>query len=182
MEQCPAARSEGLLVESLGDELLIYDSDRDRAHSLNAVAAAVWELSDGRRSVAELAEAATAKLGDPVSEEAASRALSQLEERRLLVGQLPRRMSGRDFSRRQALARAGVIGATAAFAAPLVKSIVVPTAAYAQASCVPQGGTCGTKNGTSCDTSLFAPCCPVQGNAAICISTSTSSNCFCSVT
>ena len=179
MGLCPAARSEGLLVESLGDELLVYDAERDRAHSLNAVAATVWELSDGDRSAGQLAEAATSKLGEPVSEDAIWRALSQLDERGLLAGELPRRMSGPEFSRRTALARAGLIGASAAFAAPLVKSIVLPTTAQAQASCVPQGGDCGTKSGSNCDTSNFAPCCPVAGGS-FCANVGTSSNCICS--
>lgn len=175
MERMPSARSEGLIVESLEDELLVYDSERDRAHSLNAVAATVWELSDGRREAAVLAETAAAKLGEPVSEAAVWRALSQLDERGLLVGALPRRMSGPEYSRRQALRRMGMIGASAAFAAPLVKSIVVPTAAQAGASCVPQGGVCGIR-GQGCDTSLFPPCCP--GPGVICTPTE-GPNCIC---
>jgi hypothetical protein len=177
MKGLPAARTDGLLIESLDDELLVYDADRDRAHSLNAVAAAVWEACDGERGIRELASSATAKLGEPVYEDAVWRALSQLDERRLLVGELPERMSGPEFSRRTALARAGMIGASAAFAAPLVKSIVVPTAAEAGASCVPQGQQCGTLfDDMGCDTSLFPPCCPgpnvfcfpSSGNPQIC--------------
>jgi hypothetical protein len=58
-----------------------------------------------------------------------------------------------------------VMGATAAFAAPLVKSIVVPTAAQAQASCVEQGGQCGINDGEGCNTQTFPPCCPAPGIA-----------------
>jgi hypothetical protein len=164
MNRLPAARSEGLIVESVEDELLVYDTERDRAHSLNPIAAAVWERSDGRRNAALLAESASAKLGEAVSEEAVWRALSQLDERGLLVGELPRRISGPEYSRRQAVRRMGMIGASAAFAAPLVKSIVVPTAAQAQASCLAQGAICGTPTGqVDCDTSTFPPCCPMLG-------------------
>jgi coenzyme PQQ synthesis protein D (PqqD) len=176
MQAFPAARNEGLVIESLGDELLVYDSERDRAHSLNAVAAAVWELCDGDRDVGELADAATARLGEPVSEDAVWRALSQLDERRLLVGELPQRMSGPEFSRRTALARAGLIGASAAFAAPLVKSIVVPTAAEAGASCVPPGGQCGVPV-EGCNTTGFPPCCPVPNIA--CLPEDDSHRCIC---
>jgi hypothetical protein len=179
MQVFPAARRDGLLIESLDDELLVYDSERDRAHSLNAVAAAVWEACDGERGIRELASAATAKLGEPVSDDAVWRALSQLEERRLLLGELPERMSGPEFSRRAALARAGMIGASAAFAAPLVKSIVVPDASQAGAvnSCVPQGQQCGTFNGEVCNTALFPPCCPVPG--AFCRGVSDTQMCTC---
>src|SRR4051794_40910888 len=157
MEQLPQGRREGLVVEKLDDELLVYDSERARAHSLNAVAAAVWELSDGERGAASIAAAAG------VAEDDVWRALSQLEERRLLDGELPRRMSGPEYSRRQAVRRMGLIGASAAFAAPLVKSIVVPTTSSAGsvASCVPEGGMCGNFVAMSggCDTETFQPCC-----------------------
>jgi hypothetical protein len=157
MQQLPAGRREGLIVESLDGELLVYDTERDRAHSLNAVAAAVWEACDGVRDP----EAIAAVAG--VTEDDVWRALTQLDERRLLDGDLPRRMSGPEYSRRQAVRRMGLIGASAAFAAPLVKSIVVPTAAQAQASCVPLNGRCGEPSGEGCDTSTFPPCCPAPG-------------------
>jgi hypothetical protein len=65
----------------------------------------------------------------------------------------------------------GLIGASAAFAAPLVKSIVVPTAAQAQASCVPQNGQCGNFDGEGCNTSTFPPCCPQTDPPLSCIHT-----------
>ena len=163
MERLPPGRREGLIVEKVDDELLVYDSDRARAHSLNSVAAAVWEACDGVRDAKELANAAG------VTEDDVWRALSQLDERHLLDGDLPRRMSGPEYSRRQAVRRMGLIGASAAFAAPLVKSIVVPTSASAgaQQSCVPENAQCGTPTGGSgCDTMTFPPCCPQPAGLA----------------
>ena len=43
----PLARSEGLVVEEVGDELLVADPLSSRAHSLNAFAARVWQACDG---------------------------------------------------------------------------------------------------------------------------------------
>jgi hypothetical protein len=171
--QLPSGRREGLIVETLGDELLVYDSETGRAHSLNAVAAAVWEACDGVRSPAAIAEAVGA------IEDDVWRALTQLDERGLLDGTLPRRMSGPEYSRRQAVRRMGLIGASAALAGPLVKSIVVPTAAQAgdQASCVPEGGQCGTYD-EGCDTSTFQPCCPQTDPPLSCIHTE-GSFCLC---
>jgi hypothetical protein len=170
MERLPSGRREGLIVESFDDELLLYDSDSARAHSLNRVAAAVWELSDGVRDAKELANAAG------VTEDDVWRALSQLEERGLLDGDLPRRMSGPEYSRRQAVRRMGLIGASAAFAAPLVKSIVVPTAAQAGASCVPAEGQCATFDGEGCFNMTTRPCCP-EPPGLQCIHTP--GGCFC---
>jgi hypothetical protein len=173
MQQLPAGRRDRLIVESLDGELLVYDPERNRAHSLNRVAAAVWELSDGARDLAALADAAGA------TEDDVWRALTQLDERGLLDGDLPRRMSGPEYSRRQAVRRMGLIGASAAFAAPLVKSIVVPTAAQAGASCVPENGTCGTFNGEGgCNTSTFPPCCAAMNVSCF---ANDSNQCLCQV-
>jgi Coenzyme PQQ synthesis protein D (PqqD) len=162
MQQLPAGRRDGLIVESLDGELLVYDTERDRAHSLNAVAAAVWEACDGVRDATAIAAAAG------VTEDDAWRALSQLDERALLDGELPRRMSGPEYSRRQAVRRMGLIGASAAFAAPLVKSIVVPTPTQAGfQSCVPLNAQCGTPTGEGCNTSTFPPCCPDMNVACL---------------
>jgi hypothetical protein len=68
----------------------------------------------------------------------------------------------------------GLIGASAAFAAPLVKSIVVPTAAQAQASCVAESQQCGVNTGEGCDTSTFPPCCP-----PLACGITEGPNCFC---
>src|SRR4051794_26396486 len=164
MQQLPPARREGLIVEELGDELLVYDSERNRAHSLNPVAAAVWKGCDGIRDPAALAEIAG------VSEDAVWRGLSQLEERGLLDGELPRRMSGPEYSRRQAVRRMGLIGASAAFAAPLVQSIAMPSAAQAGASCVPENGVCATFDGEGCFNMTTRQCC-VQDPPLSCIHT-----------
>jgi hypothetical protein len=173
MPQLPPGRREGLVVERLGDELLVYDSETTRAHSLNGVAAAVWEACDGERDAAAIAEL----VGVP--EDSAWRALSQLEERGLLDGELPVRMSGSEYSRRQAVRRMGLIGASAAFAAPLVKSIVVPTPSEAGfQSCVQVNNPCGTPGpDNTCDTTGFTACCPGlacgrdEGNQCSCLQT-----------
>ena len=65
----PAARSDGLVVEHLADETLIYDLERDEAHHLNPTAATVFELCDGRATLNELTDQAAQRLGQPVSTE-----------------------------------------------------------------------------------------------------------------
>ena len=44
----PLARSEELVIEELGDELLVYDERTQRAHCLSATAARVWRACDGK--------------------------------------------------------------------------------------------------------------------------------------
>jgi hypothetical protein len=117
----PLARSEDLVVEELGDELLIYDLSRDEAHSLGATAARVWKACDGKTKVAELG----AQLG--VDDETVADALVQLRTCSLLDDG-PDNENG--FTRRALSLRAMKLGAAAA-TAPLIVSIVAPTAAMA---------------------------------------------------
>ena len=51
MADLPIARSEGVLVEEVEDELLVYDQRRDSSHRLNRTAAVVWRHCDGTRAV-----------------------------------------------------------------------------------------------------------------------------------
>src|SRR4051794_25272966 len=74
----PIARSEDLVIEEVGDELLVYDLSNDGAHCLGAAAARVWRACDGKTAAASL----EAKLG--LDSETVSGALQQLEECSLL--------------------------------------------------------------------------------------------------
>jgi hypothetical protein len=135
MEARPRARQEGIVVKAVGDELLVYDLERHRAHSLNPVAAAVWRQCDGRRDPAALAAAVRAPDGTAVPELAVRYALGELGRAGLLAGSAAEPgVTRRDLLRR--------LGATAA-ALPLLTSIVVPTAAQAQSpQCLQEGESC----------------------------------------
>ena len=47
-------RSVDLIVDTIGDELLVYDTSNNRAHSLNKNAAAVWKACDGTRTAEDM--------------------------------------------------------------------------------------------------------------------------------
>ena len=134
----PVARIERIAVEELDGELLIYDLDTHKAHCLNGEAAAVWDLCDGSRSVADLSEAVAPDLPPDVAEQVVHHALSELAKRKLLVEPLPEADPG--VSRREVLRKLAVAGAVG-LAIPVVKSIVAPTAAQA-ATCLPYGAAC----------------------------------------
>jgi hypothetical protein len=129
----PRRRREGLLVEPVGRETLVYDLDRHRAHCLNPTAALVWSACDGRRDAAAIAREIAREIPE-ASVELVQVALVKLERARLLeapAGAVPRRAA----LRRLTLA-AGLM--------PVVSSILVPEAAQA-ASCSQLGGCCATK-------------------------------------
>lgn len=120
MNKFPKARTTGLNVEEVGDELLVYDLQRHRAHSLNVGAAAVWRLCDGSRSVDDINVAAAEILGVEPDLTMVERALSQFEHAGLLEAE-------QASERRQLLSRLGWVAV-----APFIASIAIPSAAYAQ--------------------------------------------------
>jgi hypothetical protein len=50
----PLARKEGLHVEELPDELMVYDVERQKAHCLSPAAASVWRSCDGQTTAHQL--------------------------------------------------------------------------------------------------------------------------------
>ena len=126
----PPAREKGLVVKSLNDEVLVYDLERDKAHALNQSAAFVWKNCDGRRTVDDLAQAVSKEFGTTADEQTVWLALEQLSKFNLLQQKIARPAGVPRISRRQMMR----IGAAAAFALPVVISIVAPTAANAQTS------------------------------------------------
>lgn len=144
----PLARKEGLVIQELPDEVLVYDLDRDRAHCLNETAAFVWQHCDGRTSTVEIARSLEKKVNASVDEKVVWFALDQLGRNNLLEAQPvpPPMMSG--LNRRQ-MVRA--LGLAAAVAVPVVASIVAPTPAQA-ATCKTTGQACAT--GPECCSGL----------------------------
>jgi hypothetical protein len=119
----PLARNEALVVEELGDELLVYDLTRDEAHSLGTVAAAVWQACDGKTTIDELAT----QLG--LDRDAVVEAVEGLSTCNLL-DEGPEHEEASKLTRRGLSLKAVKLGA-AATAAPLIVSIAAPTAAMA---------------------------------------------------
>jgi hypothetical protein len=166
-ETRPQARTQGLIVQELGNESLVYDRDTDVAHCLTEVAARVWRGCDGARDLAALASFAD------VTDDVAAAAVAELGEKGLLAGLPEPSANEYGLSRRGALGRIAKYGAGAA-SIPLIVSAVAGTpAAFAytpgglNASCnVPgtsgpcasgftcTGNVCKISSGGSCGTLL----------------------------
>lgn len=169
----PVARSAGLVVEPIGDEVLVYDLESNEAHSLNPVTAIVWDAADGSRSAADLASLLV-ELGPAAATDAVHHILGELGDRGLLLDPPP--AGSPRISRRQLMARIGAVGA-GVMAFPLIDSLSAPLAAQ-QASCLADGEGCQGNaeccsgvcdgvcqavviclNPTVCDSLVFQ-CCP----------------------
>lgn len=141
--QLPLARSDGLVVEELGDELLVYDLNDKQAHCLSPVAALVWRRCDGSTS----ADAIARQLD--LDDAKVALALQEIERCQLFAsgsatyGVLSRRELGLKVTK----------VAVGAATVPLILSIAAPAAAATQSQidqCLLLGpiasGSCGTCN------------------------------------
>lgn len=161
----PKARTRGLVIKKLADEVLVYDLETDKAHCLNVGAALVWEHCDGRRTAREIAGLVEAGTAEPFTEEMVWLALHQLECFSLLeeAVRMPRGASA--MTRREMAKRLGL--ATAA-SLPLILSIVAPEAASA-ATCGGTGARCLT-NARCCSGICINGTCACLGQNTNCTS------------
>jgi hypothetical protein len=168
----PLARTQDVVVKAVRDELLVYDLARHHAHSLNAVAAAVWQRCDGTRDPATLAAELGAE-GRTVTVEVVRYALVELRRARLLTdADAEPAVTRRELMRR--------LGTAAAVALPVVTSIVAPTPAQAQSPgvCHPLCET-GPALNVECDPCVAQICaadsfCCSTGWDSICVGEVTS--------
>lgn len=174
----PRRREAELVVETLGDETLVYDRKRHKAHCLNATAALVWQHCDGRTTHAQLARVVERKLGLSEGEELVTFALNRLASANLLAESPREETAQKRYSRRDLVRKLGV----AAVLVPAVMTVVAPTAAMAATSrpdgspCTlssqcESGCCCGNNSGTfkqRCAPRPFALSCPAIGGSPGC--------------
>jgi hypothetical protein len=129
-----------VIERKLADELLVYNPKTTRAYSLNRIAAQVWQLCDGTRTVHQIAQMVVAKCSDPkVCRDSVWLSLAKFAKARLLCS------SPVDLQRRRFLTKA-IASATAI---PVIMSVAVPRA-EAAVSCSTLGQPCNPR-----------PCCPL---------------------
>jgi hypothetical protein len=127
----PRAREDGLLVETIGEELLLYDRESHTAHCLTPIAASVWRHCDGEHDVTKLAQLAGAH------ESLVAEALHELRERELVDAEpelMPSESVVAGVSRREAIIRVARYGAAAA-AGSMIFSATAATPAMASSGC-----------------------------------------------
>lgn len=155
----PLARSDELVVEELGDELLVYDLTANRAHSLGVKAARVWRACDGKGT----ADAVSARSG--LDADTTARALAELRACALLDGEPPVD-SGNGMTRRQMTFKVAQVGATAA-AVPLIWSIAGP---IPEAAATPTPAQCllyVDKDCSNCKNICGCCCCGQAGGGGV---------------
>ena len=132
--QCPIARKNGLVVQEVPDEVLVYDLETNKAHCLNQSAAMIWKSCDGNTSVSEIAKLVENQAGGKVTEDFVWLAIDQLSENNLLEKEISSRFEG--TSRREVIKK---IGLASVIAIPVIASLVAPQSAMAASSCACTG-------------------------------------------
>ena len=128
--QCPTARKNGLVVQDVPNEVLVYDTETNKAHCLNETAALVWRSCDGKNDIATIADIVAVQTGSKVSEDLVWLAIDQLNENELLEAEVAPKFAG--HSRRDAIKK---IGLASMIALPIVASLVAPQSVLASLSC-----------------------------------------------
>jgi hypothetical protein len=123
------------IARNINDELLVYDRENHRAYNLNRVAAEVWHLCDGTKSLPEIVHVMKARSVDRVDEQVICSALDKLADAGLLSH------SSVNWQRRRIL-KSGTMAA--ALAIPLITSVFVPKA-EAAVSCSTLGQACNPR-------------------------------------
>lgn len=139
--QKPKARTSNILEQDLLDEIIIYDSNTDKAFCFNKTLYLVWKSADGTKTITELANILSEKLNTPPNEDLVWLAIDELRKGNLMAADdvtLPRFSP---TSRREAIRK---IGITTALAIPILTSIVAPDPARAASpgACVPYSSLC----------------------------------------
>lgn len=134
----PVARQDNLVVQELPGELLIYDLNINKAYCLNDTSRRIWELCDGRTTLAEARTKLAKTLFSPVDNQVIFLALAEFEKQGLIVtGSLAGTGVPR-VSRRSLMNTA----LKASIALPLVAAVAAPASAQAAGTCIGDGNAC----------------------------------------
>ncbi|WP_103125542.1 PqqD family protein [Nostoc cycadae] len=150
----PVARTENLLIQEVGEELIVYDETRDTAHCLSAIAVRVWYLCNGQNTVETIARLLQEEFEFPPNQKVdwhglVQLTLAELEQFHLLDAAVTEPLNSPQTSRRQVLKKVSLVGGFAIGSLfPAIKSIIVPTPAMAAPT-----GSSSTSSPTTTSTS-----------------------------
>ena len=129
MTNKPISRKANIVVQDLENEVLIYDLTINKAYCLNRTAALVYQLCDGKRTVAEISDLMSKELKILVSEDFVWLAIDGLKKDGLLenADDLANHFVG--MNRREVVKK---VGLASMVMLPLISSVVAPSAVMAQ--------------------------------------------------
>lgn len=140
--QVPIARKEGLVIQEMADEVLIYDLDENKAFSLNPTAAEIWKACDGNMTIGEIAAGLKGTRDQDEKENVVWLALDQLKEKNLISNEIASRFEG--MNRREVIKK---VGLATAIALPVIAMLSFPATTLAAACPASLCGGTGVSGG-----------------------------------
>jgi hypothetical protein len=153
----PKSRIENIVVQDFENEVLIYDLSLNKAFCLNSTSAQVYQLCNGRNSIADIANLLSRQMNEPISEDFIWLALDGLKKENLLEKSESFEINFNGLNRRQVIKK---IGFASMIALPVIASVVAPSAAMAQSG-LPLFASCSSPSQCSSGACLGGPgrCC-----------------------
>jgi hypothetical protein len=124
----PKTRNENIVVQEMEKEILIYNLKTNKAFCLNEASALIYQLCDGKNSVAEISQALSKKLNQPMTDDLIWLALDSFKKDNLLEDSKEFEIDFKGLNRRQIIKK---VGLTSLAVLPMVSSIIAPSAANA---------------------------------------------------
>ncbi|HRH46474.1 MAG TPA: PqqD family protein, partial [Pyrinomonadaceae bacterium] len=124
----PISRKQNIVVQEFEKELLIYDLQTNKVFCLNETSAMVYQLCDGKNSIADISNSIAKKLNQPINNELIWLALDGLKKENLLENSEQFEIDFNGLNRRQIIRK---VGLASMIALPMVSSVVAPSAANA---------------------------------------------------
>jgi hypothetical protein len=144
--QNPVARKDGLIIQEMAGEVLVYDTAIHKAFCLNETAAAVWKHCDGNNSVDNIAASMREEFKAEIPEDLVLMALGQLEKDHLLESFSAPMVS--QITRRAAMRK--IAAASVVMSLPVIASLAVPANAGVASACACiNPGNCAAQTGCS---------------------------------
>lgn len=154
----PVSRKSDLVTQEHEKEILIYDLLIDKAYSLNETSSLIWNLCNGKNSVAEITSSLSKKLNSSVNEDFVWLALEQLKKDNLLANGEEISIDFGGLSRRDVIRK---IGFASLVALPVISSLIAPTSINAASNCPatlrPNG--CACTSNSQCGPGSTTGCC-----------------------
>ena len=141
MNQLPKAKTSEILVQELDKELLVYNLKTNQAFCLNETSAIIYQLCDGKNSIADISSSVAKKLKREVSDELIWLALDGLKKEHLLENSEQFEIDFNGLNRRQIIRK---VGLATLIALPIVSSVIAPSAAMAASGGLALLAVCST--------------------------------------
>ncbi len=177
----PRRRTDGLLLQQTGDDLVVFDQQRNLSHSLNRTAALIFEHADGTKSIADLVAILQAELNETADEDLVLMTLAKLHRAHLLEEAVADRgAEALRASRRRFVRKIGLVGSLTLLL-PAVETIMAPRSAMAQSGPVTScDSDCDSGCQSACDSACGTGCsCACDSGCATACSGGCNSACVC---